>query len=62
MVDFYSPAGLLLASNHANVPVIPNFNDKAWEYYKVRYITMLNNDYFPITAVRKVSPYFEHLT
>lgn len=59
MVDFYSPAGLLLASNHANVPVIPNFNDKAWEYYKVRYITMLNNDYFPITAVRKVSPYFE---
>ena len=59
MVDFYSPAGLLLASNHANVPVIPNFNDKGWEYYKVRYITMLNNDYFPITAVRKVSPYFE---
>jgi len=59
MVDFYSPAGLLLASNHATVPVIPNFNDKAWEYYKVRYITMLNNDYFPITAVRKVSPYFE---
>jgi len=59
LVDFYSPAGLLLASNHANVPVIPNFNDKAWEYYKVRYITMLNNDYFPITAVRKVSPYFE---
>jgi len=59
LVDFYSPAGLLLASNHANVPVIPNFNDKGWEYYKVRYITMLNNDYFPITAVRKVSPYFE---
>jgi len=59
MVDFYSPAGLLLASNHATVPVIPNFNDKGWEYYKVRYITMLNNDYFPITAVRKVSPYFE---
>jgi len=59
MVDFYSPAGLLLASNHVNVPVIPDFNNKGWEYFKVRYVTVLNNDYFPITAVRKVSPYFE---
>jgi len=59
MVDFYSPAGLLLASNHVNVPVIPDFNNKGWEYFKVRYVTVLNNDYFPITAIRKVTPYYE---
>lgn len=60
LVDFYAPSGLLIASNHADVPKIPNLNDKSWQYFKVRFISMLNGDYFPITAVRKVSPYFSN--